>query len=227
MVLYARVSTEEQAASGLGLDAQETQLRAAAEYHRWHVTKVIRDEGKSGKDLDRPGLRQALELVRDRRADGVAVAKLDRVSRSMFDFMLLVEWFDEAGAALVALDLNVDTSSPAGRMLVQVLMAFAEFERGAISERTRVALKALRARGKPTGPPSVADFPELAQRIRTMRDSMTFQAIADQLNRERVPTLRGGSEWRPSSVQSAAGYERRRPRRKPAELPVIPARRVA
>ena len=228
MVLYTRVSTEEQAASGLGLEAQEAQLRAAAEYGRWHITRLIRDEGKSGGSLDRPGLRKALELVRDGRADGLAVAKLDRLSRSMMDFAFLLEWFDEAGGVLVALDLNVDTSTASGRMLVQVLMVFAEFERRAISDRTKAALQALRARGKPTGPPTVADHPELHRRIIDMRErGMTFQAIADELNAEGVPTMRGGSQWRVSSVQSAAGYQRRRPRRKPADLPPIPTRRAA
>lgn len=220
MVLYTRVSTEEQAASGLGLDAQRTQLEHAAEYAGWPVVELVRDEGQSGKDLVRPGLKRALELIAAGQADGIAVAKLDRLSRSVIDFGLLLEWLEGTDAALVALDLNVDTTTPSGRMLVSVLMAVAEWERHTIAQRTRDGLAALRAQGKPTGRPAVADRPELAGRIALMRArGLTLQAIANQLNEDGVPTIRGGAKWRPSSVEAAAGYHRRRPRRKPAQLP--------
>lgn len=227
MVLYTRVSTEEQAASGLGLEAQRAQLELAAQYQSWQVIEFVVDEGQSGKDLVRPGLRHALELLRDGKADGIAVAKLDRLSRSVVDFGLLLEWLETVGVSLVALDLNVDTSTPSGRMLTSVLMAVAEWERHTIAQRTKDGLAALRAKGKPTGRPAVADRPELFSRIALMRArGMTLQAIADQLNAEHVPTIRGGTTWRPSSVEAAAGYKRRRPRRKRTELPK-PLRRAA
>lgn len=227
MVLYVRVSTEEQVAAGNGLDAQIAQLKREAEYKSWTVVELVRDEGVSGKDLVRPGLRHALELIRDGKADGLAVAKLDRLSRSVIDAGMLAEWFDDVDARLVALDLNIDTSSPSGRMVFSVLSAVAQWERETIAARTRDGLAALRAKGKPTGRPAVADRPELASEISIMRArGMTLQAIADDLNQRGVPTIRGGSKWRPSSVESAAGYKRRRPRRKPAELPT-PLRRSA
>lgn len=222
MVLYVRVSTEEQATFGNGLDAQRTELQRSAEYQGWKVIELVRDEGRSGKDLDRPGLKHALELIADRKADGLAVAKLDRLSRSVIDAGMLAEWFSDHDARLVALDLNIDTSTPSGTMVLFVLAAVAQWERETIAQRTRDGLAALRAKGKPTGRPAVADLPDLAQRIRSMRASgMTLQAIADTLNAEGIPTIRGGAKWRPSSVESAAGYRRRRPRRKPAELPAV------
>lgn len=228
MLLYVRVSTEEQAVAGNGLAAQLSQLEHAAEFHRWHVVKVIRDEGQSGKDLVRPGLSKALELIASRRADGLAVAKLDRLTRSVIDACLLGEWFDDAGARLVALDLNLDTSTPSGRMVFSMLSVMAQWEREVIAQRTRDGLAARRAMGKPIGRPAVADHPELLRRIADMRmGGETFQSIADRLNFEGVPTLRGGVEWRVSSVQSAGGYQRRRPRRRAVELPAIPARRAA
>jgi hypothetical protein len=89
-----------------------------------------------------------------------------------------------------------------------------------LARLTRDALKALRAKGKPTGRPAVADMPELASRIAALRmNGITLQAIADTLNREHVPTMRGGTCWRPSSVQSAAGYRRARARHQPALAP--------
>lgn len=224
---YARVSTEEQAASGLGLEAQEAEIRRQAEVRGWKLTEIVRDDGFTAKSLERPGLRKALARIAAHQADGLMVAKLDRISRSSVDFGLLLEFFEDAGATLVALDLGVDTSTASGRLVAGVIMQVAQWERDANAERTRAALAALRARGRPVGRPSVADRPELAQRIRAMREEqhLTLQAIADTLNAEGVPTARGAKLWRPSSVQAAAGYQRRRPRRKAADLPEIRRKR--
>lgn len=224
MVLYIRVSTDEQ---GNGLDAQRSELTRAGEYADWRIVELVVDEGRTGKDLIRPGLQHALQLIADGDADGLAVTKLDRLSRSVIDAGQLAEWFTAAGARLVALDLNIDTSTPSGLMVLHVLAAVAQWERETIAQRTRDGLAALRARGEVTGRPAVADMPELAARILERRNiGITLQAIADELNADHVPTLRGGSCWRPSSVQSAAGYVRGRPRHKAAALPVL-GRRAA
>lgn len=218
MVLYTRVSTDEQ---HNGIDAQRAELQRAVTYEDWHVVAEISDKGQSGKDLDRPGLRRALSLIADGAADGLAVSKLDRLSRSVIDAGELAEWFDAAGARLVALDLSIDTSTPSGRLMLHLMAAFGQWERETIAQRTRDGLAALRAKGKAIGPPAVADRPELAARIRQLRGAgWTLQAIADHLNAEGVPTLRGGAQWRVSSVQSAAGYHRRPPQRR---TPVLPA----
>ena len=225
MILYTRVSTDEQAASGLGLDAQRADLERAAAYHGWLLVDVVSDEGQSAKTLHRPGLMRALQRIADGQADGIAVAKLDRLSRSVIDFGLLLEWLVEQRAQLVALDLNIDTATPSGLMVATVLVAVAQWERDTIAARTRSALTALRARGKPTGRPAVADRPELSDRIRAMRvDGMTLQAIAQVLTAEGVPTARGAATWRASSVHTAAGYQRPGARRKPTALPT-PRRR--
>lgn len=225
---YVRVSTAEQAESGYGLAAQERLIRDTAARRDWELVDVIVDAGESGKSLERPGLKRALERVAAGDTDGLLVAKLDRLSRSVIDFGLLLEWFTEAEATLVALDLGVDTSTPGGRLVANVFASVAEWERDTIAARTRDGLASVRAQGKPIGRPSVADRPELAERIRAMRTAgATLQGIADLLNAEGVPTARGASRWRPSSVQAAAGYKRRRPRRKHPSLPEIPRRRSA
>lgn len=223
LIAYVRVSTEEQASSGLGLAAQQTAVLQEIERRGWQLAELVRDEGQSAGTLDRPGLRHALQAIASGQADGLVVAKLDRLSRSVVDFGLLLEWFTEAGATLVALDLSIDTSTPGGRLVANVFAAVAEWERDTIAARTRAGLAALRSQGRPTGRPAVADRPELATRIREMREreGLTLQQIADHLNAERVPTLRGGERWRPSSVQTAAGWQRRRPRRKATELPSV------
>jgi hypothetical protein len=94
------------------------------------------------------------------------------------------------------------------------------WERERLSERTRKGLAAARAKRREAGGPSAPDWTELRKRIAAMRaDGMTLQAIADMLNEEGVPTPRGGAKWRPSSVQTAAGYKRRSRPRKVEDLP--------
>jgi DNA invertase Pin-like site-specific DNA recombinase len=219
---YARVSTEDQAANGYGLDAQETAIRERCGASGWALIDVLRDEGESGRSLDRPGLHAALVAIAAGQADGLVVAKLDRLSRSVVDFGTLLDWFTDAGARLVALDVGIDTSTPGGKLIANVFASVAEWERETIAVRTRAGLKEARAQGNPTGRPAIADRPKLEARIKRMRSrGMTLQAIADKLNAENVPTLRGGSRWRPSAIQATAGPKRRKPQRHPPTLPKL------
>lgn len=219
---YVRVSTAEQADSGLGLAAQEATIRSECERRGWELLDVVADEGESGKSLDRPGLQAALTRIAAGETDGLVAAKLDRVSRSVRDFADLLDWFDVAGATLVALDVGVDTSTPGGKLICNVFSAVAEWERDTISGRTSDGLAALRAQGKTISRPAVADHPELAGRIRAMREAgMTYQAMADVLNADRVPTLRTAGEWTVSAVRGAAGYKRPKVRKRAAALPAV------
>src|SRR5215217_5140315 len=125
IITYVRVSTDEQADSGAGLEAQRAALAAEAERRGWELVQTFEDAGASGKTLTgRPGLLAAVEAVESGRADGLAVAKLDRLSRSLLDFAALMERSRKRGWALVALDLGVDTSTPSGEMLASVLAVF-------------------------------------------------------------------------------------------------------
>jgi DNA invertase Pin-like site-specific DNA recombinase len=117
----------------------------------------------------------------------------------------LLRWFTEPERTLVAIDLRLDTATEAGRLAAFALAGVGGWEHERISARTRRGLEAARSRGRA----AVADQPELRERIVRMREQgLTLQAIADALNEEGVPTLRGGAKWRPSSVQRAAGYRR-------------------
>lgn len=224
---YVRVSTTEQADSGLGLAAQEAQIRSHCERNELELLAVVHDDGVSAKDLHRQGLGKVLEAVAQGHADGLVVAKLDRLSRSLHDFVTLMSWCDEAGCALVALDMGIDTSTPSGRLVANVMASVAEWEREVISQRTRDAASVRRERGEVMGRPGVRDTnPELARRINREREGgRTWQAIADGLNNDLVPTVRGGSMWRVSAVQSAAGYLRPPPRKKASSLPEVSRRR--
>ena len=222
---YVRVSTANQEENGNGLRAQETAIRAEAERRTWRLAGIASDD-RSGRTLDRPGLRTALDSIAAGKADGLVVAKLDRLSRSVVDFGNLLVWFEQAGATLVALDMGVDTSTPGGRLVANVFASVAQWEREVIAQRTRDGLAEVRASGRPVSGPSVSDRPELVERIRAMReDGMTLQAIAHRLNDEGVATPRGGARWRPNSVYGAVPRRATRPRTArptlPAELPAL------
>jgi DNA invertase Pin-like site-specific DNA recombinase len=202
VLCYSRVSTEEQAASGLGLSAQRETLKAEAVRRGWTDVRFVVDDGHSAASLDRPGIQQALAALASGQADVLVAAKLDRISRSLMDFAGLMECARREGWTLIALDLGVDTSTAAGEMMAAVLASFAQYERRLIAERTAAALQALKRSGKRLGRP-VTLRDEVRQRIARERAAgMTLQAIADGLRRAGVLTARGG-EWTTSSVQKA------------------------
>jgi DNA invertase Pin-like site-specific DNA recombinase len=199
---YVRVSTEEQGKSGAGLAAQRAAIRTACDERGWDLVEVMEDKGFSAKSLERPGITGLLEQLESGGAGALMVAKLDRLSRSLLDFAGLMERARHQGWALVALDLGVDTSTPAGEMMANVLATFAQFERRMIGQRTKDALAQKKAAGVRLGRPrSLSD--DVVRRIVDQRASgFTLQGIADGLNLDGVPTAQGGVLWRPSSVRA-------------------------
>jgi len=201
VVGYIRVSTNEQHLSGLGLGAQREAIRAECERRGWNLLKIEEDVS-SGAKRDRPGLSAAVDAVASGEADGLIVAKLDRLSRSVAQFANLLERFRARGWGLIILDIGIDTTTVMGEAMATMAATFAQVERRRIGERTREALAVKKRQGVRLGrPPSIS--PRLARRIRSMRSrGMTLQAICDRLNAEAVPTPRGGSTWRPTSLRS-------------------------
>jgi DNA invertase Pin-like site-specific DNA recombinase len=168
-------------------------------------------EPPTGKGLARPGLAYTLERISAGDANGLVVAQLSRITRSAAELGTIIEWLDRSHVRLVAVANALDTDHEDGRLAADVLIEVARWERARLSERTRNGLQAARRRGRSTGRSAVTDDPDLSERIAQMRaQGMTLQAIADQLNEEGVPTVRGGAKWRHSSVQAAAGYRRRK-----------------
>ena len=131
---YARVSTQEQ-----DRQAQIATLKAAK-------CERIFEETASGGRWDRPELHRLLGQLR--KGDVVVVWKLDRLSRSLKDLLLTLEKIEEAGAGFQSLTEAIDTTTPAGRMMMQIVGSFAEFERAMIRERTRNGLDAARKAGR-------------------------------------------------------------------------------
>jgi DNA invertase Pin-like site-specific DNA recombinase len=192
--------------------ASSDAIRAACVRAGWKLTEVVRDR-ENGRILERPGLRYALERIASDKANALVISELQHVSRSIVDLGALMAWFRDTEATLIALDLRIDTSTREGYHVASTLIALSDWERERIASRTRNGLAELRALGQPTGRPAVSDRPELLERICAMREAkLSLRAIADQLNAEQIPTLRGGKEWRPSSIQAALGYRRPGPR---------------
>jgi len=216
VVGYVRVSTAEQGKSGLGLEAQRSAIRAECKRRGWQLVKLYQDT-TSGKDLkNRPGLTEgALPALAAKRADALVIAKLDRLSRSVVDFGKVLQQSSEQSWALVALDFDLDTSRPTGKLAANVLMSVAEWERDAIVERTKAAMAEAKKQGKLIGRPK-SITPEVAAVIlRLRRQGLTFAAIAERLTRDGVPVPRG-TRWWPSAVALVvrqAGIEPEPPKR--------------
>jgi DNA invertase Pin-like site-specific DNA recombinase len=199
---YVRVSTEEQGSSGAGLAAQRATIAAECERRGWQLVDTIEDRGYSAKDLRRPGIRAALEELKRGDAEGLVVAKLDRLSRSMLDFTAIMSRAQRESWALVALDCAVDTTTPAGEAMANVLATFAQFQRRLIGQRTREALAAKRAAGVQLGRPRSLPR-KTVQRIRRERQrGASLALIADTLNKDGVATGHGGKRWYPSTVRA-------------------------
>jgi DNA invertase Pin-like site-specific DNA recombinase len=200
VITYRRVSTAEQGDSRLGLEAQQAAILTEVEQRGWSIAGEYQDVASGRRISGRPGLGQAIEHVR--KVNGVLVAsKLDRVSRDVIDFASLLRDAERQGWSVLVLDLQLDTTTPVGRFTAVMLANAAEFERRQIGERTRVALAAKKARGERLGRPRLTPQ-NLVDRVVRERDAgSTWQAVADRLNEDGVPTQRGGAAWRVSTVQ--------------------------
>jgi DNA invertase Pin-like site-specific DNA recombinase len=203
VVGYIRVSTAEQADSGAGLDAQRADIIAEATRRGWELVTVEQDAGASGKTIDgRPALGRALDTVDSGKASALVVAKLDRLSRSLLDFAGLMERGRRKGWALVALDLGVDSTTPAGEMMANVLASFAQYERRLIGQRTKDALAIKRAQGVRLGRPSMVPKSVVVRVVAAHSAGATITEIAQRLTDEKVPTVQGGVRWWPSTVRA-------------------------
>lgn len=211
VVGYLRVSTEEQARSGLGMEAQRATITAWAD-PGGHDVEWISDEGWSGKDTEWRGLTVALDMLRRGTIDALVVSKLDRLSRSMHDFSGLLETSRTQKWAVVALDMAIDTSTMVGRLVAHVLMSVAEFEREAIGQRTSDAIQSKLARGEDWGRRSQVDATVEATNTAMRAEGLSALSIARRLNAYAVPTVRGGT-WHASTVARVLKRVERRTQR--------------
>lgn len=218
---YVRVSTGHQAEDGVSLDAQRTKIQAYAVAMDLELVTIIEDAGVSAKTLDRPGLTRALAMLDTGEADGLLIAKLDRLTRSVRDLGDLVERYFAARCSLLSVGDSIDTRSASGRLVLNVLMSVAQWEREACAERTRDALVQVRAEGVRLGGVALGwtrtaetdedgrrvvakDAGELVTvaRMRALKaDGLSLREIAATLTDEGHRTKRGG-EWYASTVRA-------------------------
>src|SRR6266511_4485934 len=205
ILAYCRVSTGRQA---LGLEAQQDALRA--ELHRMGAdpndprkVRWLIEGGASGKSLDRPKMREALGMLHRGEASTLMAAKLDRISRSIRDFIELIAASEAQGWRLVITGLHLDTSTATGRFTARMMAEVAQLEREVIAERTSDALQALKANGHRLGTPDHRRIPpEVRAKIVQLRaEGYTYQAICDRLKATGTPTARAKSVWFPSVIQ--------------------------
>jgi DNA invertase Pin-like site-specific DNA recombinase len=210
-ISYVRVSSEEQADSGLGLEAQRQRIAAYCAMKGLHLAETFEDPGVSaGEPLaSRPAGSKLLAAAKKGKAV-VVVAKLDRLFRSVADAANVIEEFDKRGIKLVAIAENLDMTSPYGRAMAQMASVFAELQRAMIRERTRSAMSVKRSRGErisghaPYGwdfgrgsllVENVREQKVIARMRRMQAEGMSYRGIAVRLDAEGI---------RPSGV--SAGY---------------------
>jgi DNA invertase Pin-like site-specific DNA recombinase len=190
------------------LRRQVEEIASECERRGLRLLEVVRERERERlhtRPLERPGLGYALGQLAAGRASGLVVSELSRVSHSVPELGRVLDWLSHRDARFVAILPGLDTDEAAGRLVVRTIIEVSRWERERLVERTRNGMLAARRKG----PARVSDYPQLIGRIAGMRAAgMTLQAIANQLNAEGIPTVRGGATWRPSSVQAAAGYER-------------------
>jgi len=146
---YVRVSTGEQAHSGLGLEAQRRRIQAQARANGWNLLALFEDAGVSAKTLERPGLNAALEMLTPGRV--LLALKMDRLTRSAGDLLRFQKMVDGRGAAWATVQERIDTTTATGRLMRTLLATLAEWERDTIAERTVAALASKKERGERLG----------------------------------------------------------------------------
>jgi len=148
VAIYTRVSTIEQARSGMSLEFQEARCRAWAQGKGAQVVEVYCDDGYSAKDMKRPAFQEMLRDMVKGRFQAIAALKVDRLSRTARDFYSFLAQLEEFEVAVVAVTQDVDTSTPAGRLMRGMLLEFAQFEREMTAERVRETMLAAAKKGK-------------------------------------------------------------------------------
>lgn len=197
---YVRVSTDEQAISGAGMESQRQAIIARCERNGWELVEIVEDAGVSAKTLNRPGLTRALDLLKDGRADVLMASKLDRLSRSVKNILDLVE-FANGRFDLCLLDLDLDTSTPAGEAQLTLMATVSQLERRLIGQRTKEALAIKKAQGVKLGRPAITPS-DIEKRILDLRrEGLALRTIADRLESEGIRPTNGGKRFYASTLK--------------------------
>jgi site-specific DNA recombinase len=217
VVGYVRVSTEEQASSGHSLGAQRAKIVAYAALYDLELVEIVVDDGFSGKSLSRPGMDRVLAMLESGEVQAVLVAKLDRLTRSIADWQTLIQkYFSESkGCQLLSVTDSIDTRTAAGRLVLNVLLSVAQWEREVIGERTRESLQYKIRKGERVGKTRYGynldddgktlipneDEQFGIETMKVLRDNgHSLRSIAEILNERGIRT-KEGRPWRHTAVE--------------------------
>jgi DNA invertase Pin-like site-specific DNA recombinase len=217
VILYARVSTADQANDGVSLHAQQEKMNAYASLYELEVVETIVDAGESGKTLDRPGLQRALNMLRKGQAEGLVICKLDRLTRAIADWQTMIDDYfgEKAGKQLFSVADSIDTRTAAGRLVLNVLLSVAQWERETIGERTKEALEHKIRNGERCGKvrygfdlgddgrslvPNADEQATIQLMVELREQGRTYREIAETLSAMGVRTKEGLTTWKPGSI---------------------------
>jgi site-specific DNA recombinase len=221
---YVRVSTEEQSKEGVSVDSQIAKIKAYCLLYDLTLVDVVVDAGVSAKTLKRPGLTEALAALKSKKADGMVIAKLDRLSRSVKDWNHLIDLYfgEKAGKQLCSVGDQIDTRTAAGRLVLNVLMSVAQWEREVIAERTTDAMQYKKSKGQRVGAipfgwdlaadginliPNEQEQQVVAELTRLRADGYSLREIAEELTRQGIATKEGNSTWGHQAVAKILNHK--------------------
>ena len=209
--LYIRVSTEDQAREGFSLPEQEKRLRAMCEYKGYEIYKVYKDAGISAKTGNsRPGFEELLQDIRDKKCNTIVVLKLDRLTRSVFDWEKIIRFLEENDAYLDCVNDDINTTNANGKMISRILTSVSQNEIERTSERTKFGMVGAIKEGHI---PHKAPFgykhenkkliPDEATKDQVIRifnlyyQGNSYQTISNLYNKEKVF---GKTNWKDSTI---------------------------
>jgi DNA invertase Pin-like site-specific DNA recombinase len=203
----------------VSLDAQEEKIKAYCTVKSWELEGIYRDEGISGKSLDRPGIQEVLRLIEKKEVEALIVYKIDRLTRSVKDLNFLIELFEKKNFSLVSLQESLDATTATGRLMMNLLASVSQWEREVIGERTKMAMNFLRQNKKVYSRPvygfdiaegQLVENHEEQEIIRLMmrnrEEGFTYEEIASYLERKGIKTKRGGI-WKANTVRKILNRE--------------------
>jgi DNA invertase Pin-like site-specific DNA recombinase len=189
---YVRASTQEEVRQG----SNERQKEAIRQYtgQKGYELEIFEDKAKSGKNTLRPEFERMLKSL-ERKPQIVIVSKIDRFARSLSDLLRTLEYLDQNGVGFVSVnDPGIDTTTPNGRLLLQILGAFAEFERNMINSRTKAGREQAQSRGVKFGRPALktrnGSFIDRRKVMELKQKGLSARAIAKSLECSTTPILR-------------------------------------
>ena len=216
--LYIRVSTEDQAREGFSLPEQEKRLRAMCEYKNYEIYKVYKDAGISAKTGNkRPAFEELLQDIKDKKCNTIVVLKLDRLTRSVYDWENIIKFLEENNAYLDCANDDINTTNANGKMISRILMSVSQQEIERTSERTKVGLAgAIKAGHIPARAPLGYKHVDrllvpdpltkdvIVKIFNLYLEGNSHQKIANILNEEKVL---GRTNWLDSTIQKILSNE--------------------